>query len=93
VIALTIRPGITNARLIRDLNDSQKLWEMPNGIFILTSFSVKTEPKETAAFIADPNGNAIDWIECGMVYSEEPKHEEVIEDVLGEYNLLEAPDP
>ena len=66
---------------------------MPNGIFILTSFAVKTEPKETAAFIADPNGNAIDWIECGMVYSEEPKHEEVIEDVLGEYNLLEAPDP
>jgi hypothetical protein len=79
---------LTSARFIKDVNDDQKLWEMPDGHFILTSFSSKFSPKETAAFVADSNGIVRDWTECGLLLSEDPKHEEVIEDILGRYGTL-----
>lgn len=42
----------TNARLVKNVNEHQKLWQLPSGTFVLTSFSNKILPNETMAFEA-----------------------------------------
>jgi hypothetical protein len=72
----------TNARLVKNVNEHQKLWQLPSGTFVLTSFSNKTLPNETMAFEAWEGGGVKDWQELACAVGPMPKHEEVIEEVM-----------
>ena len=79
----------TNARFIKDIDSNRKLWQMPDGVYIQTSFSDKVALSyETAAFYANAEGEVVDWIDLVLAFSSEPVHEYVIEKVLKKYNRL-----
>jgi hypothetical protein len=72
----------TNARFVKNVNDRQKLWQLPDGSFVLTSFTHKTNPPETMAFEAWEGGGVKDWLEIDCIIDFSPKHEELIERIL-----------
>jgi len=79
----------TNARFIKDIDSNRKLWQMPDGVYIQTSFSDKVVASyETMAFYANAEGEVVDWAELSVAFSSEPAHEYVIEKVLKKYNRL-----
>lgn len=79
----------TNARFIKDIDSNRKLWQMPDGVYIQTSFSDKVVASyETMAFHANAEGEVVDWAELSVAFSSEPAHEYVIEKVLKKYNRL-----
>lgn len=84
-----IKPMKTNARFIKDIDSNRKLWQMPDGVYIQTSFSDKVVASyETAAFYANAEGEVVDWLDLVVAFSSEPAHEYVIEKVLKKYNRL-----
>ena len=79
----------TNAKFIKNIDSNRKLWQMPDGVYVQTSFSDKIEGShETMAFEADANGEVVDWRELAVSYSSEPMHEYVIETVLTKHSRL-----
>jgi hypothetical protein len=57
----------TNARFIKNIDSNRKLWQMPDGVYVQTSFSDKIEGShETMAFEADANGEVVDWRELAV---------------------------
>jgi len=77
----------TNARLVKDVNEHQKLWQLPSGTFVLTSFSNRVLPHETMAFEAWEGGGVKDWTDLACAVGSSPKHEEVIEEVMNRGTL------
>lgn len=79
----------TNARFIKNIDSNRKLWQMPDGVYVQTSFSDKIEGShETTAYEADANGEVVDWRELAVSHSSEPMHEYVIEAVLTKHSRL-----
>ena len=67
-----------NAILIKEVNENQKLWRCPNGMYVLTSFSTIPTQSETMAFKAWENGGVKDWLELACIVDSHPRHEDVI---------------
>ena len=65
-----------NATMIKKVNNHKKLWRLPTGNHVLTSFS--TFSKETMAFNARPTGAVESWAIVVCVDGDKPEHEEVI---------------
>lgn len=72
----------TSARFVKNVNDRQKLWQLPDGSLVLTSFSQKTSPHETMAFEAWEGGGVKNWCEIDCIIDSSPKHEDLIERIL-----------
>ena len=71
-----------NAILIKEVNENKKLWQCPNGMYVLTSFSTIPTQSETVAFKAWENGGVKDWLDLACIVDPEPKHEDVINIVV-----------
>jgi|TARA_R100001510_G_C7649210_1_gene206597 hypothetical protein len=67
-----------SAILIKEVNENQKLWQCPNGMYVLTSFSTILNHNETMAFKAWENGGVKDWLDLACIVDSHPRHEEVI---------------
>ena len=67
-----------NAILIKEVSENKKLWQCPNGMYVLTSFSTIPTQSETVAFKAWENGGVKDWLGLACIADPEPRHEEVI---------------
>ena len=70
-----------NAILIKEVSENKKLWQCPNGMYVLTSFSdypAIPAMGETMAFKAWENGGVKDWAGLGRMVGSEPRHEDVI---------------
>jgi len=76
-----------NAILIKEVNENQKLWQCPNGMYVLTSFSNIPTNSETMAFAAWENGGVKDWMDLACVVGSEPRHEEVINIVANKQDV------
>lgn len=72
----------TNARFVKNVNERQKLWQLPSGKFVLTSFSENINPSETMAFEAWEGGGVKNWDTLGVIVDEHPRHETLIERIL-----------
>lgn len=74
-----------NAILIKEVSENKKLWQCPNGMYVLTSFSNNSAIQarsETMAFKAWENGGVKDWVGLAGIADPEPRHEEVINYVV-----------
>ena len=71
-----------NAILIKEVNENQKLWQCPNGMYVLTSFSSIPTNSETMAFEAWEGGGVKNWCEIDCIIDSSPKHEDLIERIL-----------
>ncbi len=67
-----------NAILIKEVNENQKLWQCPNGMYVLTSFSTILNHNETMAFEAWENGGVKDWLDLACIVDSHPRHKDVI---------------
>ena len=64
------------ATMIKKVNNNKKVWRLPTGNHVLTSFSMFS--KETMAFSARSTGAVESWAIVVCVDGDQPEHEEVI---------------
>jgi len=64
------------ATMIKKVNNNKKVWRLPTGNHVLTSFSMFS--KETMAFRARSTGAVESWAIVVCVDGDQPEHEEVI---------------